>query len=259
MSIWDPRQYLKFSDDRLKPALDLIAEIELEEPVSICDLGCGPGTVTRILAERWPGADVIGIDSSPDMLMKAEASSSEISWHVQDIQDWHPDKPVSMIFSNAALHWLDDHDILFPGLIDDLEKGGVLAVQMPRNHQEPSHALMTDLARMGPWKDLLEPLLRPAPVAVPEVYREILEPCTASLKVWETVYSQSLVGENPVLEWVGGTSLKPFLDAFDRSGKESWKRQFLDEFGSELKRVYPKGIDGNTLFPFRRLFVLAVK
>lgn len=159
---WDPSQYLKFADHRLRPAIDLINRIDLDRPALVVDLGCGAGNVTRLLARRWPQAAVVGVDGSADMLARAKAGDRDtvIRWQHADVNGWTPDRPADLIYSNAALHWLDDHGALFPRLIEGLKPGGVLAVQMPRNHGAPSHTCMTEAAAAGPWQERLWPHLR---------------------------------------------------------------------------------------------------
>ena len=256
---WNPEQYFKFSDHRLRPALDLIGQIPLENPKRIYDLGCGPGNVTRLLAERWPDSQITGIDSSPEMISKARASESSIDWIEADIATWEPTGPADIIFSNAALHWLDNHQGLFPRLLSMLTIGGVLAVQMPRNHGAPSHVLMAKVARLGPWEGQLAMELREAPVDSPEAYYDLMSSDAVSLNIWESEYAHILEGDAPVLEWVRGTALKPLLDALDRSGNPDWKTAFLNDYSEHLKAAYPRRGDDRTLFPFRRLFMVAVK
>jgi len=256
---WDSKQYLKFTDHRLRPAQDLINRINIEQPESICDLGCGPGNVTRLLAGRWPGAAITGIDSSPEMLSKAGEETTDINWVKGDIGTWAPNFAPHMIFSNAALHWLDDHQVLFPKLVSFLNPGGVLAVQMPRNHGAASHTLRDDVAAEGPWADLLAGLAQKAPVAEADFYYDLLAPQSRSIDIWESEYAQILEGDNPVLEWVRSTALKPYLDAFDRAAKPDWKESFIDQYAQRLNKAYPKRRDGRTLFAFKRLFMVCKK
>lgn len=254
---WDPRQYLKYSDHRLRPAVDLINRIPDRNFRRIDDLGCGPGTVTRLLAERWPDARVTGVDASPEMLNRATAESPDIGWRREDIAAWTPPEPPDLIFSNAALHWLDGHAALFPRLLSLLAPGGVLAVQMPKNHGAPSHVLMAETVEEGSWKELLAPYLRPAPVADRDLYYDLLAETATRLDIWETTYAQTLEGDDPVFQWIKGTALKPLLDAFDAAGREDWKRDFCDAYREKLRRAYAGRADGRTLFPFRRLFLVA--
>lgn len=254
---WDPQQYLRFADERLRPAMELMARIPLEDPAVVCDLGCGTGNVTRLLSQRWPHALVTGIDSSPAMLAEAQGreSGESMVWRQADIQDWRPDNPPDLIFSNAALHWLDDHGGLFSRLTKSLVQGGVLAVQMPRNFEAPSHTAIAWTVRSGPWKDRLTPLLRPNPVADPPFYYDLLAPLVRKLDIWETVYLQVFSGDDPVVEWVRGTALRPFLAALD----EDMREDFLAAYGERVRANYPRRIDGTTLYPMRRQFLVAVR
>ena len=170
LSRWDPVKYLEFEDLRLRPALDLLARVPLHGPRVVYDLGCGAGNVTRLLAQRWPGAAVTGVDGSADMLAKAAQTAPVIKWVEADLRRWSPPGPVDLIFSNAALHWLPDHAALFPRLVGHLAPGGVLAVQMPRNHGAPSHTEMTAAAQAGPWRDRLASVVGSRAVAPPETY-----------------------------------------------------------------------------------------
>jgi trans-aconitate 2-methyltransferase len=250
---WDPAQYLKFAGPRLRPALDLLQRIDVEAPSSVYDIGAGAGNVTRLIAARWPEARVIGVDSSAEMLAKAAAENPRIEWQEADLAAWRPHQPADIIYSNAALHWLDGHDRLLPGLFAGLAPKGVLAVQMPRNFGARSHTLITETALGGPWRPMLEPLLRPAPVAEPEFYYDLLAPLAATLDIWETEYLQVLDGINPVKEWTKGTWLLPLLAALD----EPERSRFEADYGERVAAAYPPRRDGRTLFPFRRMFLIA--
>lgn len=252
MQTWDPDQYLKFAGPRLRPALDLILRIEPRRfPEAVVDLGCGTGHITNLLSDRFIEAQVEGVDSSSAMLEVARAETPDIIWTKADLATWSAAKPVDVLYSNAALHWLDDHETLFPRLAATVSGGGVLAVQMPRNHGAASHTCMTEAA--GPWHDRLAPVLRPSPVATPETYYDILAPHVADLDIWESVYMHVLEGDNPVVEWTKGTALKPLLDALD----EAARADFLADYGARIRDAYPPRADGRTLFPFRRLFIVA--
>jgi trans-aconitate 2-methyltransferase len=250
---WDPAQYLKFADHRLRPAIDLLARIDVDEPRGVYDLGAGTGNVTRMLQERWPRAQVTGVDDSREMLAKAKAAAPTITWQLADLAAWRPSRPADVIYSNAALHWLESHDRVFPALLAALVPGGVLAVQMPSNFSAPSHTLIAEAARSGPWRATLETLLRPPPVAEPAFYYDVLAPLAASLDIWETEYLHVLAGEDPVKEWVKGTWLRPLLDALG----EAERSAFETCYAQMVARAYPRRADGQTLFPFRRLFIVA--
>jgi trans-aconitate 2-methyltransferase len=249
---WDPTQYLKFADHRLRPALDLLARIPLEDPSEVYDLGAGTGNVTRQLQARWPRAHITGVDDSEEMLAKA-AEASAITWQRADLATWQPARPPDLIYSNAALHWVNNHERLFPALFGALAPGGVLAVQMPRNFAAPSHTSVTDVALGGPWRSRLEPILRIAPTSEPGFYYDLLAPHAAALDIWETEYLHVLEGERPVVEWLKGSFLRPLLDALE----EPEQREFEERYAELVGRAYPRRPDGRTLLPFRRLFMIA--
>lgn len=250
---WDPAQYLKFAGHRLRPAVDLLNRVDADAPAEVYDLGAGTGNVTRLLAARWPGARVTGVDASAEMLAKATADAPGIAWERADLAAWRPPRPADVIFSNAALHWVGDHARLFPALLGALAPGGVLAVQMPRNFGAPSHTAIAEAARSGPWRVRLEPLLRPAPVASPARYFDLLAPRAAEVDIWETEYVHVLEGQDPVKEWTKGTWLRPLLDALD----EPERSRFEARYAELVAAAYPPRSDGRTLFPFRRLFIVA--
>jgi trans-aconitate 2-methyltransferase len=198
-------------------------------------------------------ASVTGVDDSPEMLAKARAAEPTITWQLADLATWAPSRPADVIYSNATLHWVDDHRRLFLALLEVLAPGGTLAIQMPHNFSAPSHTLIADAARSGPWRTKLEPLLRAAPVADPGVYHDLLAPLASSLDIWETEYLHVLSGTDPVKEWVKGTWLRPLLDALD----EAERPAFEGHYAEMLRVPYPPRPDGRTLFPFRRIFIVA--
>ncbi|MGH8231046.1 MAG: methyltransferase domain-containing protein [Steroidobacteraceae bacterium] len=249
---WNPEQYLKFSQPRLRPALDLLARIPDDDPRSVYDLGCGAGNVTAILAQRWPRASLVGVDSSAAMLAQAAKALPQVRWLQQSLAEWQPERPAQVIYSNAALHWLPDHAQLLPSLVAKLAPGGVLAVQMPRNFAAPSHSLIATTVRVGPWRSKLEPLLRAPPVAEPADYHAWLAPRCASLDIWESEYLQVLTGTDPVKEWTKGTWLTQFLERLDAAEAGA----FEADYAQRLRAAYPPLPDGSTLFLFRRLFIV---
>lgn len=251
---WDPRQYDLFQAARTRPGHDLMAALPPLRPARIVDLGCGSGRLTVELAERHPGALVVGLDSAPGMLAQAAHADGRISWQLGDIGGWNPSDPVDLIFSNAALHWLDDHATLFPRLVARLAPGGVLAVQMPvADREAPFRALLHRLAAEGPWAPRLAGRLRPEAVHPPVAYQRWLAPLAARVDIWTTEYLHVLDGPDPVLEWTRATALLPVLDALDGAEREA----FLAAYAEGLRALYPPEADGRTLFPFRRLFIVA--
>ncbi|MBT3307397.1 MAG: trans-aconitate 2-methyltransferase [Alphaproteobacteria bacterium] len=248
---WNPGQYLKFGGHRLRPAIDLLARVDVESPETVFDLGCGPGNSTAMLAERWPSARITGIDGSVDMLAQAAADLPDLDWVEADLNDWVPDQPADVLFSNAALHWLDDHAVLFRRLLGHLNPGGVLAVQMPGNYAAPSHTLIREAA--WPWLNKIEPVMRLDPVAALTDYYDALSSVASHLDIWETVYIHALEGDNAAAEWLKGSALKPLLDVLD----EDEARDFFAAYSGLTQQAYPQHPDGKTLFPFRRVFIVA--
>jgi trans-aconitate 2-methyltransferase len=251
---WDPQQYLKFAGPRLRPALDLLARIDVADAATIYDLGCGPGNLTQFLKGRWPGARIVGVDNSKSMLDKAHAAHPDELWVEADLTGWRPDAPADVIYANAALQWVDGHETLFPGLMQGLKQGGALAVQMPRNHTAPSHALMQDAIDASPWAAAMKGARGLPPVPGPEFYYDLLRPHASDLDIWESEFLQVLEGDNAVAEYTRGSALKVYLDALADDGQ---RKAFFDDYSARVQKAYPKRADGKTLFPFRRLFIVA--
>ncbi len=257
---WNPQQYLQFEGERLRPALDLLARVALDAPRTIVDLGCGAGNVTGMLRRRWPGARIVGVDNSEPMLAKARETTRqerEITFVAADLHAWQPPEPVDLVYSNAALHWLDDHATLFPHLAAMVAPGGTLAIQIPDNFRAPSHTAIFELAHSRRWRARLAHLVRATPVAAAAAYFGWLAPAVRTVDIWATEYLQVLParadGEHPVAAWTRGTWLAPFLGALDAAEQ----REFLAAYAQRLAAAYPAGADGRTLFPFRRLFIVA--
>ena len=255
MHVWDPSQYLRFGDERLRPALDLLSRVQLAAPAVVYDLGCGAGTSTVLLKERWPEADVIGIDSSASMLERASALDADITWREADLTAWEPDAPCDLLYSNAVFHWLDDHDALFPRLLGGLKEGGALAVQMPGNFSAPTHTAIVETVRDGPWRERLEPHLREWPVRDLSGYYDLLTPHATTVDLWETTYAHVLEGDDPVVEWLKGSALRPLLDLLEDAEEPA----FLKAYGARVGQAYPRRTDGKTVMPFKRLFFVAVR
>jgi trans-aconitate 2-methyltransferase len=259
---WNPGQYLQYEDARLRPALDLLARIRVETPTAVVDLGCGAGNVAQHLARRWPAARIEGVDGDAAMLERARAATAgdgRFTWTQCDLAAWRPRSGADVLYSNAALHWLDDHARLFPALFATVAPGGVMAVQMPDNFRAPSHQALFDIASLAPWRERLAAHVRRAPVASIAAYHEWLAPRAASLDLWGTEYLQWLPkradGEHPVVAWTRGTALLPFLGALDDAGREA----FVGAFAARVEKAYPRRSDGSVLFPFRRIFIVAVR
>jgi len=251
---WDAGQYLRFANERTQPALDLVARVDLSAPRRIVDLGCGPGNSTAILKARWPEAEVTGLDSDADMLAAARRDHPGIKFSAADIADWRPEQPFDLVFSNAALQWVGDHERLLPRLLDAVAPGGSLAVQMPRNHDFQTHALMRQLAAEGPWAERVAGARAPSPVQPPEFYYDRLALRSARFTIWETNYIQIMAGPDAIVSWLMGTGLRPFLDRLTPDEQPI----FLDRYQALLAAAFPARADGKVLLPYPRLFFIAV-
>lgn len=253
---WDPAQYLRFSDQRLRPALDLLARVPLSTPARVVDLGCGAGNVTAILRGRFPAADVLGVDGSAAMLAKAREAAPSCRFAQGDFATWAPgagEAAPDLIYSNAALHWVGGHEMLFPRLVALLAPGGVLAVQMPAMHDAPLRRLQNEVATYGPWAPHLRDAGFARAILPASAYYDLLRPHVAELDLWETTYLHVLHGEDAVVEWAAGSSLRPFLDKLPPDLRAGYRAAYA----AALRPHYPRRPDGATLLPFQRLFILA--
>ena len=253
MHSWDAGQYLRFAEERTRPALDLLARIDVVAPQRVVDLGCGPGNSTALLRERWPDAVLEGLDSSQDMLAAARRDHPGTIFMAGDITTWQPAEPYDVVFSNAALQWVGDHAGLLPRLVAAVRQGGALAVQMPRNHDFATHRLMRQVAAEGPWRDRLAGARDPSPVKPPEFYYDCLAAKSRRVALWETNYIQVMDGIDSIVEWLRGTGLRPFLARLD----ESERPAFLDRYRALLAAEFPARGDGKILLDYPRLFFVA--
>lgn len=251
---WDPEQYGRFADERSRPFFDLTARIGATSPRHVVDVGCGTCGLTGLLATRWPDARVDGFDSSPEMIAAA-AAVPNVSFSIGDAADWRPAGDVDVIVSNAALHWVPGHRQLMAGWAEALPPDGWLAVQVPGNQESPSHTLMRRLAESERWAPALRDLAQRADaVGSPASYAAVLLDAGLTADVWETTYLHVLTGDDPVLEWLRGTGLRPLLAALSpEQGQE-----FSAQLAAELRWAYPPGPHG-TVFPFRRVFAVGHK
>lgn len=251
---WDPAQYSRFAAERDRPFFDLTARIDAIAPRHVVDIGCGQGHLTATLAQRWPHAVVEGFDSSPEMIAEA-AGLPGVSFSVADAAQWQPTCDVDVIVSNAALQWVPRHQELMAQWGAGLPSGGWLAVQVPGNFNSPSHVLMRRLAGDAAWAAKLRGVVHHTDsVGTPESYAKVLLDAGLDADVWETTYVHVLQGDDPVLEWIRGTGLRPILTALSPPDAQ----EFGAQLGAELRNAYPWGPHG-TLFPFRRVFAVGHK
>jgi trans-aconitate 2-methyltransferase len=247
---WDPQQYRRFADERGRPFRDLVARIGASEPRRVVDLGCGSGELTVTLAQRWPGAVVEGLDSSPEMISAAPADAG-VAFRVEDATAWQPPADADVVVSNAMLQWVPDHVDLVARWAAAVPPGGWLAFQVPGNYDSFSHTLMRSLAESPRWAPQLTGLLRHNWVTTPEGYAAVLLQAGLLVDVWETTYVHVLAGTDPVLEWLRGTGLRPIRAALPPADVA----EFEAEFAAQLRTAYPATPHG-TLFPFRRVFAV---
>ena len=249
---WDPAQYLRFADERLRPALDLLARVPLEAPARLVDLGCGAGNVTAILRQRFPAAQITGVDGSAAMLEKARTATPGCRFEQADFFAWQPREAPDLIYSNAALQWVGEHPTLLPRLLSFLAPGGVLAIQMPAMHATPLRLTPYAIAAEGPWAEHLRGVGSAPDILAAEAYWDLLRPHVAALEMWQTTYIHALAGENAVLEWASGSSLRPFLDRIP----EALRPAFGAAYAEAVRPHYLRRADGTTLLPFQRLFMV---
>ncbi|WP_458757455.1 trans-aconitate 2-methyltransferase [Afipia sp. TerB] len=256
MADWSAQQYLKFEDERTRPARDLLAQIPLDDARHVIDIGCGPGNSTELLAQRWPQAQITGIDTSADMLRQARERLPNHKFIEANISHWSPPAGTDLMFANAIFQWVPDHLSQLKRLASALPEGGVLAVQMPDNLDQPSHALMREVAALEPWRETLaaaagaRDLLPP-----PGVYYDALKPVARRFDIWHTIYNHLLDDAAAVVEWVKGTGLRPFVDPLENQQR----KEFLELYKARIAEVYKPQADGKVLFEFRRLFMVLVR
>ena len=252
---WDPGQYLRYAEERARPFTELLARVPATAPATVVDLGCGPGTLTALLADRWPAASVLGIDSSPEMVdaARALARPGTLAFRTEDLRGWRPERPVDVLVSNATLQWVPGHLELLPDLVAALAPGGWLAVQVPGNFAAPSHTLLAVLRESPRWRDRVGAGAQRAPgVHAPADYLAVLAGLGCTVDAWETTYLHVLPGEDAVLDWVRGTALRPVLSVLDAQEQAG----FLEEYGAALREAYPRREFG-TVLEYRRVFVVA--
>ena len=252
---WSAKQYSAFEEERTRPVRDLVAALPQREVRSAVDLGCGPGNSTEVLAQRFPGALVSGMDSSDDMIQAARKRMPGVNFEVADIANWRPAQPVDVILANASLQWLPDHATLYPRLPQQLAPGGNLAIQTPDNLEEPAHRLARETAKDPRWADRIGDVRHPARHGAIDYY-EMLQPHCSRVDVWRTTYYHPLAGGAPaVVEWFKGSALRPYLALLDAAQQAG----FLASYLAAVAKAYPALKDGSVLLPFPRLFIVATR
>lgn len=254
MADWSPASYLKFEDERTRPARDLLARVPLTAPRRVVDMGCGPGNSTELLVERFPEAEAIGLDSSPNMLAEARVRLPGVRFEAADAASWVPEAGTDLVFANAIYQWVPEHLAVFPRLVAALPPGGVLAVQMPDNMAEPSHELMREVAAEGPWAERLRDAAR-LPLPPVTSYYDALKPASQRLDIWHTRYNHALDGPQAIVEWVKSTGLRPFVEPLTPAERDAFLARYLEKIAA----AYPPTVDGKVLLRFPRLFIVAVR
>jgi trans-aconitate 2-methyltransferase len=256
MAAWDPNRYLRFDAERTRPCWDLVGRVDLPDPKVVVDLGCGPGNSTAVLRARWPTTRLIGVDSSAEMLRAARASGVPAEWQEARIEAWVPPTPPDLIFSNAAFQWVPGHLEQMARLLGRLAPRGAIAVQVPANDTDVSHAALRAVVARAGWTTRLGPISRGEDVPSLDVYYDRLTGLCARLDLWDTEYLHILEGPEAVVDWTRSTMLRPWLAALD-DGADT--ERFLSEYGSEIAARFPRRPDGRVLFPFRRRFVIGYR
>lgn len=256
MADWNSEQYLRFKAQRTQPSFDLAQRIALNEPHEIIDIGCGPGNSTKVLKNRFPKAHIIGADNSDNMLESAGKNVPECEFIKLDaggeVKEFR--EKFDVVFSNACLQWIPNHRQLIPNLFSMLKSGGVLAVQIPVQFEEPIHKIIASTVSSDKWRGKFTDT-RIFYTLSDEEYFDILSELTDDFEMWRTVYFHRMAGVESIIEWYKSTGLKPYLEALT----EAESREFLDEIRSQLEKEYAKRKNGEVIFRFPRLFFMAKK
>jgi trans-aconitate 2-methyltransferase len=256
---WNPNQYLKFAEERTRPCRDLAACIAVATVRSVIDLGCGPGNSTAVLAERWPDAQITGLDSSAEMIERARRECPQHRWLAEDIAEWAaaPGDQFDVVFSNAALQWVEDHARVYPQLLEHVAPGGALAIQIPGNFDALPHRLMREVAASPAWSRWFPPgKLREWHHHELEFYYDVLAPVAARIDIWAVEYMHILPDAEAIVEWYRGTGMRPFLNLLETDAD---RERFAADYLDLLRAHFRPRAAGGVLFPFRRIFVIAYR
>jgi trans-aconitate 2-methyltransferase len=256
MTSWDPGEYMRFSDERTRPSVDLVSRVAVDSPARVIDLGCGPGNSTRVLRERWPDARVVGLDSSVDMIDSARSDQPDGEWVLAGIEGWHADGPYDVVFSNAALQWLPNHGALVESLFAGVAPGGALAFQIPSPDFAAVRFMIHDIALEGPWASRMNGPLGELTMEAPGLYYDHLAPASRSVDIWETEYFHVMDSAAAIVDWIATTGLRPFLAVLE---SEAERRAFMALLHDRVSQAYRPRVDGKVLFPFKRTFVIAYR
>ena len=263
MQDWNPALYLRFANERTRPAAELLARVPALQParrLHIVDLGCGPGNSTELLAERYPDAQILGVDTSESMLETARKQLPQARFEAGDIASWAPaagEPAPDLIYANASIQWVGEHEALIPRLLSLLAPGGVLAIQMPDNRQEATHRNMREVARLPEFAPYIGDADKVRTEILPiGAYYDLLaahQHGAASVDVWHTIYQHPMDSAAAIVQWLSGTGLKPFVEGLPASLQSA----FLAEYQRRIDAAYPERADGKRLLAFPRLFMVA--
>ena len=257
MSDWKPNLYLEFGKERTQPSVDLVTRIDVENPKRIIDIGCGPGNSTSILKARWVNAEIIGLDNSEAMINEAKSKYPDIDWFYADASgDLSKLGKFDIVFSNAAIQWMPSHEILLPKLFGILNKGGVLAVQVPCTKYMPMHTEIVKITSTDKWKNYFANMANTYSIHTADFYYNIICNLTKEIDLWQTDYYHIMNAHSDIVKWFSGSGLRPYLDCLK---DDDIKTEFLKEYENALQNKYPIQSDGKILFPFTRIFFIAVK
>lgn len=257
MADWDSSKYLKFGNERTQPAIDLVNRINIEKPQKILDIGCGPGNSSKVLAQRYPDADILGIDNSPSMIETAREQHPDIRFmHCDVSKDLHVlGGDFDIVFSNACIQWIPDHNALLQSMIGLLKPGGVIAIQTPMNYQEPIHQIIQETSTSSIWSPKFQKNPRIFYNLTQSEYYELLSDIASDFYMWQTTYFHKMKSHDDIMEWYRATGLRPYLNLLSASDRLNFEKDIY----KKLVNAYPKQRNGEIIFRFPRFFFIAVK